>query len=144
MKLNTYLNFDGDCRAAFETYAQLLGGNIIAMMSYADSPGCEGMSPDDKNLVMHGCVQFGDDVLMGTNSTPDYPYQPIRCAYVTLNVDEPAEADRIFAALAEGGKVEMPIQETFWAKRYGITVDRFGVPWMINCVSEACPPQADS
>ena len=110
MKLNTYLNFDGDCRAAFETYAQLLGGNIIAMMSYADSPGCEGMSLDDKNLVMHGCVQFGDDVLMGTDSTPDHPYQPIRCVYVTLNMDEPAEADRIFAELAEGGKVEMPIR----------------------------------
>ena len=140
MKLNTYLNFNGDCKAAFEFYAQLLGGKVTAMMSYADSPGCEGMSPGDKNLIMHGCVALGDDQLMGTDCTPEYPYQPIKCAYVTINVDEPAEADRVFAALAEGGNVEMPIQETFWAKRYGITVDRFGVPWMVNCASESFAP----
>lgn len=137
MKLNTYLNFDGDCRAAFEFYAQLLGGNIAMMMSFADSPGCDGMPAQARDKIMHARLVVGDDLLMGTDATPEYPHQGINGAHVTINVGEPAEADRIFAALAEGGKVELPIQETFWAKRYGITVDRFGVPWMVNCEQAA-------
>jgi PhnB protein len=137
MKLNTYLNFDGDCRAAFEFYAQLLGGDIVMMMPFGESPACDGMSPQALDKIMHARLVIGDDLLMGTDATPGYPHQGINGAHVTINVGEPAEADRIFAALAEGGKVELPIQETFWARRYGITVDRFGVPWMINCEQAA-------
>ncbi|MBC7990383.1 MAG: VOC family protein [Luteimonas sp.] len=137
MKLNTYLNFDGDCRAAFEFYAQLLGGKIAMMMSFAESPGCDGMPAQALDKIMHARLVIGDDLLMGTDATPEYPHQGINGAHVTINVGEPAEADRIFAALAEGGKVELPIQETFWAKRYGIAVDRFGVPWMVNCEQAA-------
>ena len=137
MKLNTYLNFDGDCRAAFEFYAQLLGGNIVMMMPFGESAACDGMPPQALDKIMHARLVIGDDLLMGTDATPEYPHQGINGAHVAINVGEPAEAERIFAALAEGGKVELPIQETFWARRYGITVDRFGVPWMINCEQAA-------
>lgn len=122
MKLNTYLNFDGDCKAAFEFYAQLLGGNIVMMMSFADSPGCDDMPAQARDRIMHARLVIGDDLLMGTDATPQYPYQGVNGAHVTINVGEPAQADRVFAALAEGGKVEMPIQETFWP---GVTAS----PW---------------
>jgi len=133
MKLNTYLNFDGDCKAAFEFYAQLLRGNITRTMTFGEAPGCEGISPESSDKIMHVCLMVGDDMLMGSDCMPGFPFRDVSGAYVTIKVDDPAEADRVFAALAEGGKVEMPIQETFWSKRYGITVDRFGVPWMVNC-----------
>lgn len=132
MKLTTYLNFDGNAREAFEFYAGLLGGKIVAMMSYGDTPGCEDMPASERNKIMHARLEIGGDALMATDSTPQYPYQKIRCAYVVFDTDTSEDAERIFAALSAGGAVEMPMQETFWAKRYGITVDRFGVPWMIN------------
>jgi PhnB protein len=132
MKLTTYLNFDGNTREAFEFYAGLLGGKIVAMMTYGDTPGCENMAEADRDKIMHARLEIGGDALMATDSTPGYPYHKIRCAYVVFDADSPADAERIFAALSDGGQVEMPMQETFWAHRYGITVDRFGVPWMIN------------
>lgn len=132
MKLTTYLNFDGNTREAFEFYAGLLGGKIVAMKTYGDTPGCESMPDADRDKIMHARLEIGGDALMATDSTAQYTYQKIRCAYVVFDTDSSEDAERIFAALSAGGAVEMPMQETFWAHRYGITVDRFGVPWMIN------------
>ena len=70
---------------------------------------------------------------MGTDATPDFPYRGVQGAHVVLNVPDAAEAERVYAALSADGRIEMPLQETFWATRYGILVDRFGVPWMVNC-----------
>ena len=137
MQLNPYLSFNGQCEAAFKFYAEVLGGNIAMMMSFAESPGCDGMAPQALDKIMHARLVIGDDLLMGTDATPDYPHPGINGAHVTINVGEPAEADRIFAALAEGGKVELPIQETFWARRFGMLTDRFGTPWMVNCEKTA-------
>ncbi len=136
MQLNTYLSFDGDCRQAFEAYQRILGGKIHALMPFGENPQCEGISAQDREKIMHGCYELDGFLLMGTDATAQDPYQPIKGAHVTLNLSEPAEAERIFAALAEGGTVQMPLQETFWALRYGILTDRFGVPWMVNCVAE--------
>jgi PhnB protein len=133
MKLNTYLSFSGDCRAAFEFYEQLLGGKIVAMIAFGETSAREFVAPAAHDRIMHAHLEVGDSVLMGTDSTPEHPYEGIKGSYVAIHVDEPAEAERIFQALSEDGKVEMPIQETFWALRYGSTVDRFGVPWMVNC-----------
>lgn len=133
MKLTTYLNFDGNCREAFGFYADLLGGKIVAMMTYGETPGCEGTPADQRDKILHARLEIGGDALMATDSTPDYPYQPIRCAYVVVDLPTAAEAERVFGALSEAGRIEMPMQETFWAERYGIAVDRFGVPWMVNC-----------
>ncbi|MEP6632691.1 MAG: VOC family protein [Luteimonas sp.] len=133
MKTSAYMNFDGDCKTAFEFYAKLFGGKILMMSAFGDSPGCEGMPDDARDKIMHARLAIGDDLLMGSDCIPAFPYTGVQGASVALNVDEPADADRIFAALADGGKIEMPIQETFWAKRFGMTTDRFGVPWMVNC-----------
>lgn len=132
MKLTTYLNFDGNTREAFEFYAGLLGGTIVAMKTFRETPGCEGMPEVDLDKIMHARLQLGDDALMATDSTSHHPYQKIRCSYVVIDTEDSKDAERIFAALSAGGAVEMPMQETPWAHRYGITVDRFGVPWMVN------------
>ncbi|QQP95092.1 VOC family protein [Lysobacter enzymogenes] len=134
MQLNTYLSFDGDCRQAFETYQKILGGKIHALMPFGDNPGCESLAADEREKIMHGCYELDGFMLMGTDATAAYPYKPIVGAHVTLSLNDPEQAARVFKALAEGGKVEMPLQETFWALAYGIVTDRFGVPWMVNCV----------
>jgi PhnB protein len=132
MRLNPYLTFNGDCAAAFEFYARCLGGKIEAMMTHRGSPMEAQTAPEWLDKVMHARLVVDGDVLMGSDSPPDYFQQPQGFS-VTINVDDPSKADRVFAALSEGGQVRMPIQETFWAKRFGMLVDRFGVPWMVNC-----------
>ncbi|SDX94244.1 VOC family protein [Lysobacter enzymogenes] len=134
MQLNTYLSFNGDCKQAFETYQKILGGKIHALMPFADNPGCEHLSDAERGKIMHGCYELDGFMLMGTDATQACPYEAIKGAHVTLSLNDPEEAARIFKALAEGGKIEMPLQETFWALAYGILTDRFGVPWMLNCV----------
>jgi PhnB protein len=135
VKLNAYLTFAGDCAEAFQFYEQCLGGKIAMIMRYGDyhGEGSDQIAVEERDKVMHARLEVSDQVLMGSDTTAQYPYQGIQGAHVTINLEDPVEADRIFSALAEGGQVEMPIQETFWALRYGITKDRFGVPWMINC-----------
>ena len=133
MQLNTYLNFDGNCAQAFDYYARHIGGQVVALMKFGDGPMAQHTPAQDRDKVMHARIDLPGGTLMGTDCTSDRPWQPIRCAYVVLHVDDAASAERIFGALADGGKVEMPLQQTFWAHRYGITVDRFGVPWMVNC-----------
>jgi PhnB protein len=133
MQLNTYLNFDGDCEAAFNYYSRHLGGKIVVLMKYADGPMAERTPPEARDKVMHARYEVDGFSLMGTDCTAEHPYRPINCAYVLVNLDDAAKAERVFTALADGGKVEMPLQETFWAHRYGVARDRFGVPWMVNC-----------
>ena len=133
MELNFYFNFDGDCEAAFNYYAKHVGGKITALMKFGDSPMAEQIPVDTRDKIMHACIDIDGYKVMGTDCTPDHPYQAIHCAHIALQVDDADKAERIFAALADGGDVKMPMQETFWAKRYGMTVDRFGVPWMVNC-----------
>ena len=137
MKLNPYLNFNGRCEEAFKFYEQLLGGKIVDLLTFGGTEAAEFVPAEWRNKIMHAHLQVGDDDLMGSDGPSPDQYQAPRGLYVSLNVDEPAEAERIFQALAEGGTVEMPIQETFWAARYGSVVDRFGTPWMINCARPA-------
>lgn len=136
MQLTTYLSFDGDCRQAFEFYLKTLGGKIHALMALGEGPACEALSPQDQGKIMHGCYELDGFFLMGTDATEQYPYQAITGAHVALSLSDADTARRVFDAFADGGAVHMPLQETFWAKAYGIVVDRFGVPWMINCVEE--------
>ncbi|HZR79887.1 MAG TPA: VOC family protein [Candidatus Binatia bacterium] len=132
LELNAYLHFGGNCRQAFEAYARVFRGTIEAMLTHADAPEGQQGAPESKDLIMHARLRVGDRVLMGSDA-PVQMRQPMSGFSVTCGVPEPAEAERIFAALAEGGTVHMPIQETFWAIRFGMVVDRFGVPWMVNC-----------
>ena len=137
MQLNTYLNFEGNCEAAFNYYARHLGGKVAAVLKFGDSPMAASIPAAHRDRVMHARYDVAGHTLMGTDCTPDHPYQPIRCAYIAIQLDDEAEAERIFKALADGGNVQMPLQQTFWAHRYGATVDRFGVPWMVNCEKAA-------
>jgi PhnB protein len=131
MKLSPYLHFKGECRAAFEHYAQIFGSKVEDVLTYGQSPVAAQTPADWRDKVMHTQLQVGDQLLMGADSPPQFQ-TPMQGFSVTLIFDEPAEAERVFTALAEGGTVRMPLQETFWAKRFGMLTDRFGVPWIIN------------
>jgi len=142
MQLNPYLVFDGQCEAAFKFYEQCLGGKIEFMLTHGNSPMAEQVSAAWRDKVMHVRLVAGGMVLMGSDAPPDR-YEKPQGFSVSLSIDEPAEAERIFHALAENGSVRMPLQETFWARRFGMLVDRFGIPWMVNCEQPASvPPHA--
>jgi PhnB protein len=132
MRINPYLSFNGDCAAAFEFYARCLGGKIAMMLTFAQSPMAEQTPANWRDKIMHARLEIGDQVLMGSDAPPDR-YVPMKGVMVSLSVAEPAEAERIFHALAEKGSVQMPIQQTFWSPRFGMVTDRFGTPWMVNC-----------
>jgi PhnB protein len=132
MQLHPYLTFDGQCEAAFTFYETCLGGKIAMMMTYGDSPMAEQAPPDWRARILHATFALGDHVLAGADAPPGHDRKPQGFS-VTLDVDDAADADRIFQALAEKGEVQMPLQGTFWALRFGVLVDRFGTPWMIKC-----------
>jgi PhnB protein len=132
MQTNPYLYYSGNCEAAFKFYAEALGGKILAMITHAETPAAAETAPEWQQKIIHARIALGDTVLMASDAPPGRQ-APMSGFSVTLNVAEPAEAERLFHALAEGGTVGMPIQETFWAKRFAMLTDRFGTPWMINC-----------
>jgi len=129
MKINPYLNFGGNCRAAFEFYERHLGGKVTAMMTHSEAPSGQATPPGWGSAILHARMTIGGIELLAS----DVPqYQPIRSSYLSLTVDSPAEAERIFPLLAEGGEMFMRLQETFWALRFGILRDQFGTLWMIS------------
>jgi PhnB protein len=130
MKLNTYLNYGGNCAQAFRFYEQHLGGKIAAMMTRAEMPGASDVPPELRNTVLYACIALGETKLMGSDVPPER-FQPMRSAYLSLRVDSTAEAERLHALLAEGGEIFMPLQETFFAFRFSMLRDRFGTSWMI-------------
>jgi len=132
MRLNTHLSFNGQCQAAFEYYEKCLGGKIGMMMKYGDSPMGSQSSPEWRDKIIHATLAAGNELLTGADAPPEL-YQKPQGFSVLLGVDEAAEAERIFKVLAEGGTIQMPLQETFWALRFGMLIDQFGTPWMINC-----------
>lgn len=136
MQLNPYLTFNGQCEAAFKFYEKVLGGKIEVMMTYSGSPMADKTPADWRGKIMHTRLTAGGNVLMGSDPPSDR-YEPMKGMTVSIGVDDLAEAERIFHSLAEGGAVQMPIQPTFWAARFGTLVDRFGTPWMINCEQRA-------
>ncbi|MEG4818142.1 VOC family protein [Microcoleus sp. K5-D4] len=131
MQSNIYLFFDGECEAAFKFYEQCLGGKIDGMMTYGDAPMSEEIPSQQRDRIMHANLTVGSMVLMGSDTLPDDFKKPQGFS-VNLQFDDLVEAERIFQKLAENGTVKMPFQETFWSTRFGMLVDRFGTPWMIN------------
>ena len=132
MALNPYLYFDGQCEEAFRFYEKCLGGKITFMMAWKDSPMPDQAPPGWATKILHAGLASGDGVLEGCDAMPGQ-YKKPESFCVMLRPKTASEADRIFKALAEGGSVQIPIAETFWALRFGKLVDRFGVPWLINC-----------
>lgn len=136
MQLNPYLNFNGNCEAAFKFYERCLGGKIVMLLSHGDAATAEYVPAEWHPKIMHARLEVGDRALMGSDSPPGY-FEAPRGFYVELSIDDPAEAERVFRTLAENGAVKMPFAQTFWAYRFGMLVDQFGIPWMINCEKSA-------
>ena len=132
MQFTPYLNFDGQCAEAFRFYEKALGGKIVTMQTFGETPGMGEMPPALRDRILHVRLAVGDQLLMGSDSQPDQ-HQPAQGFAVALQINTPAEAERVYAALAEGGTVEMPLQKTFFAERFGMLKDRYGTPWMLNC-----------
>ena len=128
MKLNAYVNFNGNCADALRYYEKHLGAKVGMMMTHAQSPEQSRVPAGWKDAVLHANVTIGGSELMAS----DIPNaEPMRSAYLTLRMDSDAEAERVFSALSDGGRVLMPLQETFFATRFGQAQDRFGINWMI-------------
>jgi PhnB protein len=132
MKVNPYIFFNGNCEEAFKYYARVTGGKIQAMMPHGGTPAESHVPAEWKTKIMHASMTIGDTALMASDAPPGH-YQKPQGFSVSLNVTEAAEGERIFNALADGGKVNMPYAKTFWAAGFGMLVDRYDIPWMINC-----------
>lgn len=132
MKLNPHIAFGGDCQEAFEFYQRCLGGKIITMLSYGDSPMAEQAPAEWRGKILHATLAVGDSVLYGADIRPGQ-YTAPKGFHLTLGVSDPGEAEQVFRELSEGGSVQMPLQKTFWSAAFGVLLDRFGVSWEINC-----------
>ena len=132
LSTSSYLLFDGNCREAFEFYAEVLGGDIVMMMSGGESPMADDMPAEFADKVMHVSLQVGNWMLMGSDCPPGMFEKP-QGFHVQIAFEDEQQAETTFNQLAEDGIVQMPFEPTFWAKRFGMLVDRFGTPWMINC-----------
>ncbi len=132
MQLNPHLHFNGQCEDAFKFYQQCLGGNIQTMMTYGDTPMADQVPSEWREKIIHATLIVGETALMGADVPPDQYEKPGGFS-VAIQLNDPAEAERIFRELSESGTVTMPLQQTFWAARFGMVVDRFGIPWMVNC-----------
>lgn len=137
-KVNPYLNFDGKAEEAFNFYKSVFGGEFAGagIMRMGDAPGCENITAEEKNRVMHVSLPIGDGaVLMASDTMPSMGHE-LKVGnnnYISLHPDSKEEADRLFAGLSAGGKVEMPMEDMFWGDYFGSFQDKYGVQWMINC-----------
>jgi len=132
MQMSPYLSFNGQCEAAFRFYEQSLGGRLGPIFRYAGTSLAGQVPADWQDKVMHGSVTVGEQVLMGADVTPDR-YEAPKGFSLSLQLTSTAEAERIFRELSQDGSIVLPLEQTFWAARFGMVVDRFGVPWLINC-----------
>jgi PhnB protein len=132
MQMNAYVNFKGDCEAAFQFYARCLGAKLGPIFRYAGSPMAGEVPAAFGEKIMHGSVTVGDQVLMGADVLPER-YEVPKGFSLSLQIKGAEEAERVFRELGEGGETVMPLAKTFWAERFGVLVDRFGIRWIINC-----------
>jgi len=130
MKLNTYLNYGGNCAGAFRFYEEHLGGKITMMRTHGEQPGATNVPPERQKDILHARITLGGTELMAADVPPER-FQPMRSAYLSLSVDSIEEAERIHALLSDGGQIFMPMQETYFAFRFSMLRDRFGTSWMI-------------
>ena len=132
MQFNPYLNFDGKCAEAFAFYAELFGGTIGFIQTFGESPMKDDVPAEMHGAIMHASVDIGGQFLFGSDAVGETYKHPQGFA-VSIALSDADEAERIFAGLVKGGVETMALQQTFWAKRFGMCTDRFGIPWMVNC-----------
>ena len=133
MQANVYLMFKGNCEEAFKYYAKVTGGRIETMMPHKGTPAEAQTPPEWQNKILHASLRLGDTSIMASDAPPGRQSNDTGGFCVSLGVDTPAEAERIFKALADGGNVHMPMDKTFFAAKFGMLRDRFGIPWMVIC-----------
>ena len=133
IEISPYLDFDGQCEAAFKFYQQCLGGTDLSIHKYAGSPMANQVPPEWQDKVMHATLVIGKTAIMGSDHPPSSKAEAPKGFSLSIAVDKPEDADRVFSALAKGGTIQLPIQQTFWSARFGMLVDQFGIPWMVNC-----------
>jgi PhnB protein len=131
MQLNPYLFYNDNCEAAFKFYEKVLGGKIEVLIRAEEAPADMKPGPGREKLIMHGRILIDGQVLMASDSPPDRFHNPQGFS-VSLTINDPVEAERKFNALAEGGSLNMPFGKTFFSKGFGMCVDQFGIPWMVN------------
>ncbi len=136
-QLNAYLSFDGQCVEAMKFYAEVLGGQIDALIAYGDMPGDPPCPASHAGRIMHANLTHPDFVLMAGDTPPGVPFEGMKGVMMTLTYDSAAEARRTFDQLAAGGTVTMPLAETFWAETFGMVTDRYGTGWGVNGGSKA-------
>lgn len=132
MQFIPYLNFDGTCKEAMEFYAETLRAEIESMFTFAGTPAEEYVKPEHKGQIMHASLRLNGQTVLMASDAGGMPHEKPAGMSVSIVMDDTPEAERIFATLAEGGTVTMPMDKTFWAERFGMCVDRYGIPWMIN------------
>jgi PhnB protein len=140
MQINPYLSFNGQCEAAFAFYQQCFDGQLGAIFRYAGSPMADQVPPDWQNKVMHGSVTVANQVLMGADVADSY--EEPKGFSLSIQITSTADAERIFRDLARDGTIMVPLEKTFWADRFGVVVDRFGIQWLVNCEGSAQPSEA--
>jgi PhnB protein len=130
MKLHAFLNYGGNCEQAMRFYEQHLGGKITMLLRRAEQPDQPITWPGSENSIQYACIDIGETQLMASDVPPDR-FLPMRSVYLSLTVESAAEAERIWALLSDGGQILMPMEETFFASRFGQLRDKFGTSWMI-------------
>lgn len=140
MQINPYLSFNGQCEAAFKFYEECLGAKLGPMFRYDGTPLAHQVPAEWQDKVMHASFTVGEQVLMGGDVAPDR-YEEPKGISLSLQMNSTAKAERIFQLLAKDGTVVMPLEKTFWAARFGMLVDRFGIPWLINCEESGEPAE---
>ena len=135
MQINPNLFYNSNCEAAFKFYEKVLGGKIEMLLRNDEAPESMPVPPERKKQIMHARISINGEILMASDAPPDHFHKPQGFA-VSLTVNDPAEAERKFKALSEGGSTNMPFGKTFFSKGFGMCVDQFGIPWMVNCPAE--------
>jgi PhnB protein len=136
MQFTPYINFNGQCEAAFKFYEGCFGGKIATLIPYSATPMAKQVPPEWSSKMCHATLLLGESALMGCDATPDR-FEAVKGVSITFVPKNTAEAERVFNKLSQNGKVTMPLQKTFWAASFGMLVDQFGVWWMINCEAAA-------
>ena len=128
-----YLSFNGNCEAAFRFYEARLGATMGLMHPYANSPMAAQVPPEWGTKIMHGSLTLGGVTICGADTPPAAIFEAPRGFRILFDVEDPAETERLYNALAENATVEMPLQQTFWSPKFGVLTDQFGIPWTLSC-----------
>jgi PhnB protein len=135
MQSNTYLNFNGNCEEAFKFYEKCFGAKIEASMTHEGSPAEANTPPEWRKKILHARLKIGDTVIMASDSPPGYYSKPQGFS-VSLGLDTAKDAERVFKEMSQGGEVRMAMAPSFFAVRFGMVTDRFGIPWIVICEKE--------